>query len=167
MSDSTNICLACGLCCEGVLIGFVHLSKDEIPALKKIMEIEEEGGQGFFLQPCKKYCNGCTIYSERPKQCGYFDCDLLTAVDKKEIDFDAAVEIVDLVRQKKAVLEQKVLELKVQLKSQSFYFKMVELKNVLEKTKVTSSLSELQLDVLSDLKQLDSLLLERFGVTLN
>ena len=167
MSDSTNICLACGLCCEGVLIGFVHLSKDEIPALKKIMEIEEEGGQGFFLQPCKKYCDGCTIYSERPKQCGYFDCDLLTAVDKNELEFDIAVDIIEDVKQKKEVLDKKVLQLKVHLKSQSFYFKMVELKNLLEKTKATSSLSELQLDVLSDLKQLDSLLLERFGVTLN
>jgi hypothetical protein len=37
MNDSTNICLSSGLCCDGTLIGFVQLSDEEIPELRKLM----------------------------------------------------------------------------------------------------------------------------------
>ena len=57
MNDSLNICLSCGLCCDGTLIGYVKLGSKELPALRELLNIEEEGGKGFFLQPCKSYCD--------------------------------------------------------------------------------------------------------------
>ena len=42
MNDSTNICLSCGLCCDGTLIGFVQLCEEEIPELSKLIEEKEE-----------------------------------------------------------------------------------------------------------------------------
>ena len=79
MSDSSNICLSCMLCCNGTTIGFVQLEENEITRVKKILEIEEVVGNGFILQPCKKLgCNGCTIYNDRPSQCVKFECKLLS-----------------------------------------------------------------------------------------
>ena len=167
MSDSTNICLACGLCCDGTLIGFVALSPDEIPRIKDIMEIEIEHDNGFFLHPCDKYCNGCTVYNDRPKNCAKFKCGLLNSVEEKEITFETAVEAIDFVKQKKHDIQEKLMTLQVELKSDSIYFKMVELKKVLKKLKATSTLTQNHLELILDLEQLDDLLAKKFGITLD
>ena len=64
MTNSTNICIPCGLCCDGTLIGFVKLDTDEIPTLKKVMEVEDENDINIFLQPCESFCKTCQIYSK-------------------------------------------------------------------------------------------------------
>ncbi|MDB4533600.1 YkgJ family cysteine cluster protein [Vicingaceae bacterium] len=166
MNDSTNLCLACGLCCDGTLIGFVRLDHDEMPALKKIMEIEDEGGEGFFLHPCDKYCEGCTIYSERPKQCASFNCGLLKSVEQKELKFDTAIDTIALVKEKKIALENGLSLLKLDLKSESFYFKMVELKNLVKKNKLDSSSSQNHLNLITDLNQFESILSKNFDLSL-
>ena len=165
MIDSSNICLSCGLCCDGTLIGHVQLEPEEIPALKKIMDLENENGNGFFLQPCNNYCDGCTIYSERPKQCASFKCELLNSVEEKELDFNSAVITINTVKEKKVTIEKKVALLKIELKSQSFHFKMVELKKVLKKKSTESPLTHDHLELLSDLEHFDSLLFQKFGVS--
>ncbi|WP_040414305.1 YkgJ family cysteine cluster protein [Cyclobacterium qasimii] len=101
MNDSLNICLSCGICCDGTLIGFVQLDPEEVPRVKEFMDIEDEKGNGFFLQPCKKFCDACTVYSKRPRQCASFECGLLKSVDQKELEFDSAVEMVKVVKQKR------------------------------------------------------------------
>ena len=167
MNDSENICLSCGLCCDGTMIGFVRLNREELPVLKEIIEIEEEDGKGFFIQPCKNYCDGCTIYSNRPKQCDNFNCGLLKSVQQKEVDFDSALKTIEVVKQKKKAIEQNLAVLQLKLKSGSFYFKMVELKKLLQKSTSESALTQNHLELISDLEQLDSLLLEKFGVSLD
>lgn len=166
MNDSINICLSCGFCCDGTLIGFVQLGREDLPVLRELMDIENANGEGFFLQPCKNYCDGCNIYSKRPKQCASFKCGLLKSIEQKELDFDSAIEIINVVKQKKIAIEKKLALLQLKLQSQSFYFKMVELKKLFQKNKAESSLTQDHLDLISDLKQLDSLLSKKFGVSI-
>ena len=106
MIKASNLCLSCLLCCDGTLIGFVQLKKAEIPALKNVLEIEvDSNGDGIFLQSCGNLCvEGCTIYDKRPKQCKSFNCKLLKSVEDYEIAFDSAVDVINVVKQKKAVL---------------------------------------------------------------
>ncbi|MEJ8802617.1 YkgJ family cysteine cluster protein [Pontibacter sp. H249] len=165
MIDSTNICLACGLCCTGTLIGFVQLNSEELPVVRKLMDIEEASNDGVFLQPCNKYCDGCTIYLDRPKQCASYKCELLKSVERKEVDFKSAVEIVDVVKQKKSAIEERLALLQIKLQSHSFYFKMTELKNLYQKNEHELSSTPDFIDLIADIKQLDNLLSERFGVT--
>jgi Fe-S-cluster containining protein len=165
--NDDNICLACGLCCDGSLIGFVHLDTDEIPRLKEIMEIEETHGNGFFLQPCKKYCDGCTIYVDRPKNCDKFNCGLLKSVENKEIEFDYALDKIQEVKQRKITIEKQIAFLQIELKSISFYFKMVELKKRLKKIEIEGVLSNEQEALSSNLEKLDSLVIKEFGVSLD
>ncbi len=166
MTDSSNICLSCGLCCDGTLIGFVKLDNEEIPAIKQVMDIEDENGNGFFLQPCNNFCDGCTIYDHRPKQCAKFKCGLLTSVEQKELDFNLAVDMIKVVKQKKSAIEKKISILELNLKSPSFYFKMVELRKLLMKDKSQSNLPKKHLELISDLNELDTLVMKGFGVTL-
>ncbi len=167
MSISSSLCLACGLCCDGTLIGFVQVSYEEKSAVKKIMEIEEEQGNGFFLQPCKKYCNGCTVYEDRPEQCGLFKCGLLNAVEQKELAFNSALDLIEEVKQKKQVIEAGIAHLQIDLQSPSFYFRMVELKKVLMKNSLNFTNSADHISLLASLIELDSLLIEKFDVSLN
>ena len=167
MSDSENICLACGLCCDGTLIGFVQLEREELSAVRKIMDVEEVKGNAIFLHPCPKLCDGCTVYSQRPKQCGIFKCGLLNSVEQNEMDFNSAVKMVDSVKQKKSAIEQLILTQQIQLRSPSFYFKMVELKKLLKKVKSESILTQGHLELISELNELDSLLEKEFDLTLD
>lgn len=165
MSD-LNLCLSCGLCCDGSLIGFVQLDTDEIPRIKEIMEVEDENGLGFFLQPCKKYCDGCTIYEHRPKNCDKYNCELLHSVEKNEMKFDSAIEIIEEVKQRKLATQQLLESLNFDLKSNSFYFKMVELKKLLKKISADSELTTTQLELSDSINELDLIITKRFGVSL-
>lgn len=167
MNDSLNICLSCGICCDGTVIGFVQLDQEELPVVRELMDIEDENDNGFFLLPCSSYCDGCTIYSKRPKQCINFNCKLLKSVEQQELDFDLAIEMINVVKQKKIAIEEKLAILQFELQSQSFYFKMVELKKLLQKNKSELSLTQNHLELISDLEQLDSLLSKNFGVSLS
>lgn len=165
MNDSTNICLACGCCCDGTMIGFVEVDSEEVPRLRELLELEEANEKGFFMQPCKRFCDGCTIYEQRPKRCASFQCGLLIAVEQQEIAFNAAVEIVKVVKQKRIDIEEKLAKLDIELQSKSFYFKMVELKNLFNRTTPESSLLQGHQDLRSDLEQLDQLLSEKFDLS--
>ncbi len=165
MSDLENICLACGICCTGTLIGFVQLESEEFPALRNILEIEESDDIGFFLQPCKKFCDGCTIYSQRPRQCASFECALLKSVDQKELAFKTAVEIVEEVKQKRLTIEAKLATTQIALKSDSFYFKIVELRKLLSNNALESPLENSHLELMSELDELNVMVSKSFGVS--
>jgi hypothetical protein len=165
--NSSDLCLSCGLCCDGTLIGHVQLGKEDLTAVKAVMEIEDENGHGFFHQPCKKYCDGCTIYTERPDPCISFKCGLLNSFDAKELNFNATAEIILEVKRQKIAIEKKLAVLPLELKSSSFYFKMVELKKLLQKNKKESSLNTIKEELIIDLEQLNALILKHFDVSLD
>lgn len=165
MSASQNICLACGLCCDGTLIGFVELDREEIPELKKIKHVEEANGDGFFLQPCDQFCDGCTIYNERPKQCAQFECGLLQSVAHKEIPFEKAEIIVQEVKQQRAAIKKQVKQLGINLESRSFHFQMTELKSFLIKKEKSKAFSKDFQKLKNDLSVLDQIVESEFGLS--
>lgn len=164
MNDSENICLACGICCDGTLIGFVQLEREEFAAQRDVLDIEESDEIGFFLQPCKKFCNACTIYEKRPKQCAKFECQLLQSVDKKKLTFDHAVDIVEVVKEQKLAIEETIASLEIELRSPSFYFRVIELNKLLQKKKTESFLEQNELDLISALEELNTVVFHNFGV---
>ena len=165
MSESLNLCLSCELCCDGTTIGYVELDREELPLMRTLKKIEEENGNGFFLQPCDKLgCNGCTIYDQRPKQCAAYECKLLKSVEQKELDFNSAMEVINAVKQVKVAIEKWLEILPFDLKSQSFYFKTLELKNLLRKKEAESPLSQNLQELKSDLQKLDQLMAQKFGL---
>lgn len=166
MSEPSNICLSCGICCNGTLLGFVLLESEERPRLRELMEIEEVGDKSFFFQPCSRLgCDGCTIYPQRPQKCGEFQCGILKSVGEKELDFDSAISVINLVKQKRIVIEQQLTTLPVKLQSQSFYFKILELKSLLRKDKSRFSLSEKHENLFSGIQELDQLVSQYFGIS--
>lgn len=167
MNDSGNICLSCGLCCDGTLIGFVQLERKEMLRLRTIMEIEDGNGEGFFLQPCENLgCSGCTIYTKRPNKCAEFECGLLNSIEQKKISFDSAIEVIELVKQLKSTILNQLISLPFKLQSKSFYFKILELVKLFKKHSTESKLTDNHQTLLSDIEQLNTLLSSKFGVSL-
>mgnify|MGYP000561683284 CR=1 FL=1 len=162
MEDSSNICLSCGLCCDGMLIGFVQLDPKEVPTLREVMKIEEEN---LFLQPCDKYCDGCTIYAERPANCIKFKCGLLKSVEQKKLTFDSAVNTIELAKEKRSAIEEQITALNLNLRSQSFYFKMVELNKILHSPKFDSHQAAEKHKIISNIRELEELIIEKFDLS--
>lgn len=151
------------LCCNGTTIGFVQLEKKEILRVREILEIEEEEGNGFILQPCKKLgCNGCTIYDKRPSQCVKFECELLLSIKNESITLPSAIVIVEEVKRKKKIIERMIQKEKIKLVSKSFYFKAFELrKSMLKNPHPTNEFKV----IINKLEELNLIVTKNFGIS--
>ena len=91
MSEA-NLCLECGLCCNGVIFADVELQPIEVQRLKfKVQSLATRGKNGQpavakLPQPCAALdgCR-CRIYAERPTYCRQFECLLLKNVREGRI----------------------------------------------------------------------------------
>ncbi len=153
------------MCCDGTLIGFVQLEQKEVPALRELMAIEEEHNENIFFQPCENYCNGCAIYTERPENCKKFKCNLLEKLEQKQLTFDSAIHTIELAKEKRAAIEEQITALNLNLRSQSFYFKMIELNKILQTPDYNSYLTAENQSIKNSIKELEELLIEKFNLS--
>lgn len=167
MSDSSSICLSCGLCCDGTLIGFVQLDRDEVPRVREIMPIEEAGGQGFFVHPCSQLCGtSCQVYADRPKQCAAFHCGLLKKVSAGDQSKSAAISSIESVKVLRAELNGLMDELDLQLQSKSFYFSLLECEKILQKRVLAGENSAQVKLFFQRLKEFEALISKDFDLSL-
>ena len=105
-----QLCLACGLCCNGVLFKDVELQPgDDVKRLgslglpiriarkvKRTSPSKPERHDSKFAQPCAALCDGnrCRIYAERPARCRQFECALFKSVAAGETELVAALRTV-------------------------------------------------------------------------
>jgi uncharacterized protein len=100
-ANSANLCLECGLCCNGVIFADVELQPIEFKCLKfKVQSLATRGKNGQpgvakLPQPCAAFdgCR-CRIYAERPTYCRQFECLLLKNVQAGRLERAAASRIV-------------------------------------------------------------------------
>lgn len=77
--DGSRLCLACGLCCQGILHDWAKLTPDEVEAAEGhgLKTFIHPDGPAFRL-PCPCHRDGrCAIYAERPTTCRGYQCKLL------------------------------------------------------------------------------------------
>ncbi len=104
-SEEQQLCLSCGLCCNGVIFADVHLQAGDdagrlrelglpLCGARKRTKMSESAALKF-AQPCAAL-NGCAcrIYPERPTYCRHFECLLLKGVKSGKVQRDAAVKII-------------------------------------------------------------------------
>jgi Fe-S-cluster containining protein len=92
-----NLCIACGICCDGTMLNRVVVTDDTvvIALTGSPMLFEHGGGQRWFTQPCAAFDGCCSVYASRPDTCREFKCALLLDVERGVIPFEAAVEVID------------------------------------------------------------------------
>jgi len=78
-TEVDDICLACGLCCDGTLFSHVTLQDSDDSDALAILELEQVDDASSFVQPCQVLgsCGSCQVYHDRPVMCAKFECDLL------------------------------------------------------------------------------------------
>jgi uncharacterized protein len=102
-----DLCLACGMCCDGTLFDFVRLeSADNVALLKKLgMPVTRSRGKdpvSRFAQPCHALCKDrtCRIYTDRPSQCRSYECGVLKDVKADRTSLPDALQLVKRVRRR-------------------------------------------------------------------
>ena len=96
MNAVDQLCPQCGLCCDGALFADVELrTGDDAKRLAKLgLSVKKKGRVKLaFAQPCACFDGAlCTVYSERPKHCRLFKCDLLKKVQAGEMKTSEALK---------------------------------------------------------------------------
>ena len=101
-APAENLCLTCGLCCDGALFKDVELqAKDSARRLRSLhpaLAIRN----GKFPQPCAALCadKRCAIYADRPARCRRFDCALLQSFAAGQTTSVAARHVIRDARQR-------------------------------------------------------------------
>ncbi len=97
-SESEDLCLSCGLCCDGSLFWAVPVAADE--AVPMPLDAEHR-----LRQPCACFNGACTVYAERPSACRTFDCRVLQTVQAGRRDAAWAREQIAGMRRLLAALD--------------------------------------------------------------
>ena len=103
----SDLCVACGMCCDGTMFGNVVCSEEEADYMSSLgLQIKKKDNQinHLFIQPCSMYLNGsCSIYADpkKPKTCSSYKCALLKRVIRNEITPEQALVKVERVKKVK------------------------------------------------------------------
>ncbi|MDQ8180052.1 YkgJ family cysteine cluster protein [Pelagicoccus sp. SDUM812005] len=110
-----ELCLACGMCCDGTLFDNVRLGADEDAAAVKALGLPVRFSRAkvpvaFFRQPCRALGADCTcsVYANRPAQCRSFECGVFKAAESGDIGYESAHRLVKQAR-KRAERARKLL----------------------------------------------------------
>jgi Fe-S-cluster containining protein len=93
----TELCEACGLCCNGTLYTHVVLTEDDVVALKQHPQVavEVRDHQPAIAQGCAQHDgSGCRIYGQRPAACARYYCSLAEAVKYDDLSLPEGLAIV-------------------------------------------------------------------------
>jgi Fe-S-cluster containining protein len=99
--ESSKLCLACGLCCQGVFHRGAKIHAEEIPAVLRLglPILETEAGPAFPL-PCSRHQDDrCSVYDARPSPCSEYQCKLLKRYLKGESTWEESLLRVRQVKQ--------------------------------------------------------------------
>jgi Fe-S-cluster containining protein len=118
VKSAEQLCLACGLCCDGSLFDHVQLGPgDEAKKLKALgLTVSVSRGAtpiARFRQPCTALCadRTCRVYADRPGQCRSFECGVFKDAQAGRIEFSAALRLVKQARRRVDKVRQLLREL--------------------------------------------------------
>lgn len=97
LSGGSELCVACGLCCKGVLHDHAPLQpqEKEVAARLRLPIYRGRIDYDAFSLPCPHHQNDrCSVYPDRPKVCGDYQCDLLKRYREGTISLDEALDVV-------------------------------------------------------------------------
>jgi Fe-S-cluster containining protein len=105
VNPSEQLCVACGLCCDGTLFDLVKLEPGDDAAKLKALGLKVSVSRGKvpvtrFPQPCSALCKDrtCRVYADRPSQCRVFECGVLKDAKAGRIPFASALRVVKQAR---------------------------------------------------------------------
>lgn len=102
-----QLCLACGLCCDGSLFGHVRVQPGDDAKKLKALGLPVTTSRSatpivHFPQPCAALCadRTCRVYADRPRQCRTFECGVFQDATAGKIGLGPALRLVTKTRQR-------------------------------------------------------------------
>lgn len=165
-SNSADLCLECGLCCNGVIFADVQLRTSEAKNLRaKIAGIKDagKGGQTKLSQPCAAFdgCR-CGIYSERPRYCREFECLLLRNMQAGRIERGEASRIVRMAKERAEKVRGLLRELGDNEEQIALSLRFQQAAKRFEKAPLSGDKAEIYADLTLAVHDLNLLLREAF-----
>lgn len=118
MESGEDLCLACGLCCDGTLFDLVKLEAGDDARKLKALGLPVTVSRGKtqvarFPQPCAALCadRTCRIYADRPWQCRVFACGVLKDLKAGQVAPATALRQVKQARRRADKIRQLLREL--------------------------------------------------------
>jgi uncharacterized protein len=108
--DGSRLCLACGLCCQGIFHKSAKIRTDEVQAARRLglPVLATDEGPAFSL-PCPRHAEDrCTVYAERPSPCRGYQCKLLQRYLDGESTLEEGLARVRMARQLVARVRQRL-----------------------------------------------------------
>jgi len=99
---AAELCLSCGLCCNGVLHGYVALQVGEVELAERsgLRPYSKNDGEYRFRQPCPCHDGKkCTVYASRPNACRSYECKLLRAYVDESKTFESSAALIAQVKE--------------------------------------------------------------------
>jgi Fe-S-cluster containining protein len=101
VAPTEQLCLSCGMCCDGTLFDGVKLEPgDDAQKLKALgLPVTFTRGRkpvARFPQPCVALCKDrvCQVYADRPNQCRTFECKLFKETRDGAVTIETAMKLV-------------------------------------------------------------------------
>jgi hypothetical protein len=95
-SGLSDLCVECGLCCDGSLFRFLPVEPAEVETYRALaLPVVTQSGRLAMPLPCAKLeARCCTIYKQRPPGCRAFVCHLGRRLELGDVTFPEALTIV-------------------------------------------------------------------------
>jgi hypothetical protein len=87
-----DLCLSCGLCCDGSLFEYVELEGEEREAFAGAKLVVVDDRPSVPLPCCRHEGRRCSIYARRPARCVAFTCQLYRNVEGQSVSSTDALE---------------------------------------------------------------------------
>lgn len=96
MTPVSQLCVSCGLCCDGAIFHFLAITPEELAAMEgQPVTATVHQGRPQLALPCPGLVNKCcTIYERRPSGCRGFHCEVAKAVIADETTLPAGMTTV-------------------------------------------------------------------------
>lgn len=97
MENVADLCIGCGMCCDGTMFDALELHHDdELAPLQQLHAVFTTDQHSTRLQqPCPAFSEGCcSIYDQRPGSCQQYSCALLTSVAEGTTSRDEATVVI-------------------------------------------------------------------------
>lgn len=139
LATKNNICIKCGLCCDGTLFSWANIEPNEV--IDKLFPIEtikiDKSDKKTFSLPCQFLSNClCSIYAsetpKRPLTCIKFKCKLLQKYEANQITYSESITLIKKTKELAQKNDDLINDTFPELKELSTSKKIKALKNKLE-----------------------------------
>jgi len=95
VADPSDLCLACGLCCNGTLFNYADLKEHEFEQVVRLgMKPADDEDKTSFSLPCPQLEGAkCSCYGDRPSVCGDFMCELVGTLSSGEMSLNETQQV--------------------------------------------------------------------------